>query len=180
MSHIYVIRHAATTGQEPDAPLTPDGIRQASALAEALAGIRIARVVSSPYRRAVDTAQPLATRLGVPVSLDYRLSERVLSPVPLVDWRDRLRASFDDFDMRLPGGETSREAMWRAEAAWADVMAPGTPAAVVTHGNLMTLLLRSLDPRWGFDAWANLESPDVYLAERSLAGWKLERVNWRV
>ena len=39
--------------------------------------------------------------------------------------------------------------------------------------------VRSLDPRWGFDAWASLASPDVYLAERSLAGWKLERVSWR-
>lgn len=34
---------------------------------------------------------------------------------------------------------------------------------VVTHGNLMTLLLRYFDERFGFEAWAALTNPDVYL-----------------
>ena len=156
--------------------MTADGLRRSLALAEALVGSGIDRLVSSPHRRAADTAQPLANRLGLPVTLDYRLTERVLSPTPLPDWREQLRATFEDFDLRLPGGETSREAMWRAEAAWAEIVAPGGCVAIVTHGCLMTLMLRSLDPRWGYEAWAGLASPDVYMAERSHLGWKLSHV----
>lgn len=173
---IFVIRHAQCLGQEPGAVLTPDGTRKAVQLAESLADSGIERIFSSPYRRAMDTATPIAERLGVPVIQDQRLVERLLSPVPIADWRERLRASFDDFDLALPGGESSREAMWRAEAAWADVVQVGGCSAIVTHGNLTALMLRSLDPRWGFEQWAALAAPDVYRADRSNLGWTVTRV----
>ena len=33
---------------------------------------------------------------------------------------------------------------------------------LVTHGNLMTLLLKHFDPRIGFTEWQRLTNPDVY------------------
>ncbi len=45
------------------------------ALAAALAGEPIARVVSSPARRCLDTVGPLAERLGLEVEVDDRLGE---------------------------------------------------------------------------------------------------------
>jgi 2,3-bisphosphoglycerate-dependent phosphoglycerate mutase len=33
---------------------------------------------------------------------------------------------------------------------------------VVTHGNLMTLILRSFEPQCGFQTWEGLSNPDVY------------------
>lgn len=176
MPKIYIIRHAAGMGQEPDAPLTVEGRFRAQALANTLAPLGIVKLWSSPARRALETVQPLAEELKLPITQDERLMERVLSAVAIPDWREQLKASFDDFDKALPGGETSREAMWRAEAVWADIVKGGEPAAVVTHGNLMTLMLRSLNPRWGFEAWDALGSPDVYLAESHLAGWTLSHM----
>ena len=35
-------------------------------------------------------------------------------------------------------------------------------AAVVTHGNLMTLILKFFDEQIGYTDWANLQNPDVY------------------
>jgi 2,3-bisphosphoglycerate-dependent phosphoglycerate mutase len=34
---------------------------------------------------------------------------------------------------------------------------------VSTHGNLLTLLLHSIDPIYGFETWCNLSNPDLFL-----------------
>ena len=63
--------HFSATRRDPgikDPRLTPLGHSQAEAAAEALAGAReIRRIVVSPYTRALQTAAPLARRLGLPV-----------------------------------------------------------------------------------------------------------------
>ena len=48
----------------PDAALTPEGERQARALAAELAGRGLARLLASPYRRALQTAAIVADELG--------------------------------------------------------------------------------------------------------------------
>ncbi|KAA2301986.1 histidine phosphatase family protein, partial [Clostridioides difficile] len=58
MQSIYLIRHAKATGQEPHAELTDEGIRQAEKLADILAHHSITYIVSSPWKRAVQTAMP--------------------------------------------------------------------------------------------------------------------------
>jgi 2,3-bisphosphoglycerate-dependent phosphoglycerate mutase len=36
---------------------------------------------------------------------------------------------------------------------------------VMTHGNLMTLFLRSFETQFGFQAWEHLSNPDVHCIE---------------
>ena len=117
-----------------------------------MAGVGIARIVSSPHTRAVESAEPLARSLGLPVETDPRLRERALASVSLPHWRERVRGSFADPDLCLEGGESSRTATERAAAVIADALTyPAPVAAVVTHGNLLSLILRHLDRRYGFD-----------------------------
>ena len=161
--HLYLIRHCQATGQAPDAPLTPLGFEQAARLAEVLARLGIARIVASTFLRARQTVEPLAARLGLAVETDERLIERNLSPEPLDDWLDRMRASWDDLDLALPGGESSRQATARGMAAITDILSDGSlPAVIVSHGNLLSLLLHEFDGRPGFDTWQQLSNPDVF------------------
>jgi broad specificity phosphatase PhoE len=51
------------------------GCQQAARLAERLAAAGVDRIVSSPQRRAYETAQPLADRLGLPVEVLDGLAE---------------------------------------------------------------------------------------------------------
>src|SRR5215212_6808464 len=99
--HLYLVRHCQSTGQEPDAPLTALGREQSEHLADVLQEHGIARIVSSSYARARQTADPLARRLGLSVETDKRLIERVLSSEPLNDWRNRLQAAWEDHDLVL-------------------------------------------------------------------------------
>ena len=63
---IYVIRHLQKAAGE-DPPLTPEGVANADVLAGLLAGRRIEAVFATPTRRTIQTATPLAVRLGLPV-----------------------------------------------------------------------------------------------------------------
>lgn len=163
MKELFVIRHCQASGQHPDAPLTENGARQAEALASFLAPLGIDGIVSSPYLRAVHTIQPLAHQMQLEVRTDQRLAERVLSGAPLSDWLDCLSRTFVELDLAYPGGESSNEAMARSVGAVRDVLSGQSQrTALVTHGNLMTLLLKSFDTRLGFEHWAALANPDVY------------------
>jgi 8-oxo-dGTP diphosphatase len=85
---IYLVRHAkagdrgAWSEDDRVRPLTKKGRRQAEGLVDLLAGAGIARILSSPYLRCVQTARPLALALGLPVEEMAILGEgRPCAPV---------------------------------------------------------------------------------------------------
>lgn len=178
MPVLYLIRHAQATGQPAESPLTPEGETQAHLLAERLQHVGIERIIASPFWRAQQTAAPLAARLGLPVELDERLVERVLASGDLPEWRQQLQTTFADLDLRLPGGETSREARSRAMAAVQDALATGHKViAMVGHGNLLALLLGGFDPSYGFDSWAAMTNPDCFRVTLAADSAKVERIS---
>ena len=76
------LRHGATDWNRQglfqgrtDNPLNDDGIAQAHAAAEKLRAIELAHVVSSPLRRAVQTAEIIANIASRTVTLDHGLIE---------------------------------------------------------------------------------------------------------
>jgi 2,3-bisphosphoglycerate-dependent phosphoglycerate mutase len=160
---LYIVRHCKAAGQQPDAALTEEGVFQATQLADRLAALPIERIISSPFARATQSIAPLARRLGLPIGADERLAERMLGGADLSDWMAALQATFDDLDRCFDGGESSRAAMQRAVAVVSEVLAhPADVTLLVTHGNLMTLLLKHFDDRIGFADWKRLTNPDVY------------------
>jgi 2,3-bisphosphoglycerate-dependent phosphoglycerate mutase len=171
MARVLLIRHCESHGPAPEAPLTDAGHAAARALADFLAAHPVERVVSSPYRRARQTIEPFAARAGLEVELDARWRERQLSPEALPSFRDEVRRTFGDLDHRVPGGESGREALARGrEACDALLAAPESLVAVASHGQLISLLLHSIDGRFGYDGWQSLANPDVLLVSADGAG----------
>lgn len=175
---LYLIRHCQATGQEPDAVLTAEGEKQAEELADFLGDAPIERIVSSPFVRAVQSITLLAHRLRLPIETDPRLQERVLSDSHLPNWRENLRQTFEQLDLRFPGGESSREAMQRASAAVHDVLrkTPTGAIAIVSHGNLSTLLLKQFDATIGFSTWEYMTTPDVFGLHLGETGTRITRL----
>jgi 2,3-bisphosphoglycerate-dependent phosphoglycerate mutase len=160
---LFLVRHCASSGQEASAPLTAVGHAQAIVLADHLAPVGAELLVSSPYTRAQQSVAPLAQRLRLPVEIEPRLTERVLAAAPLGHWREALQHSFTDLDLAWPGGESSRTAMARGRAVINALLTrPAQVSVVVTHGNLLTLILHSFEAQYGFQAWERLSNPDVY------------------
>ena len=81
MTAIHLIRHAKAKNRlewtEPDElrPLTKRGRREASALAVRLASEDLARLVSSPYVRCLQTLDPLAAAVELTIETSESLAE---------------------------------------------------------------------------------------------------------
>lgn len=166
MTKLLLIRHCQSTGTHPYAPLSEAGAKAAEALITRLQELAADAVYSSPYERAQATVRPFALSAGLPVGLDDRLRERVLSDRELEDRWDHVRRSFADLDYRAPGGESLNRTMQRAIAALADVVAAGHRLpAVSTHRNLTASVLRSIDPAFGFEQLLELRTPDLFEIE---------------
>jgi len=75
----YVVRHAHAGKRgvidDDRRSLSRQGRLQAEALAEQLADAGVARLVSSPYARCVETLEPLARAIGTAVDEDDALAE---------------------------------------------------------------------------------------------------------
>ncbi|PKG21738.1 histidine phosphatase family protein [Niallia nealsonii] len=174
--NIYLIRHCQAKGQEADAELTELGCKQAKKLADILADIPVDRIISSPFFRAIQSIKPYAEKKKLPIQADNRLSERVLSSVSYIDWLEKLEASFSDIELKFIGGESSREAMNRIVQVVDEVRkSKDKNVIIVTHGNIMSLLLNYYDKSFGFKQWEKLSNPDLFLLQVSEREYHVER-----
>ena len=154
MTTLHLVRHGRSTwnaagllqGQAPGPELTPLGLDQARAAADALAGTRIAAVYSSDQHRAAQTAEVLGDRLGLTVVLAPELRERgygTLEGEPSaraaelagdVDWLDP--------DVRPGGGESLRDVHTRVGRFVTRCLAehPDDDLVLVSHGETIRVL----------------------------------------
>jgi len=137
--------HFTATRRDPgihDPKLTALGHAQAEAAAEALARERITRIIVSPYTRALQTAAPVARRLGVPVFVNPVVRERYSFTCDIGSPRAELEAAWPEHDFTAieevwwpsvdePGASIiGRAALFRAEMA---ALADWSDTLVVSH-----------------------------------------------
>jgi 2,3-bisphosphoglycerate-dependent phosphoglycerate mutase len=165
---IFAVRHCKAEGQERTAALTTEGMEQAQKLVPFLDQFEFDAVFSSPFKRALDTIKPYAAYKSCHILTDERLTERILSAENHPDWLSMLERTYKDEHLKYPGGESSFEAKERIRTFLADAEANSySNLLVVTHGNLLSLLINMFDSSFGFGEWKLLSNPDVYLINTS-------------
>lgn len=133
----------------PDPPLTELGRAQAQAAAAALRGERLARIITSPYTRALETAAIVAGALDLPVTVHPIVRERCAFSCDIGTPASELARRWPDLDFghleeiwwpTLTESEAeieARAAAFRAEMAaipdWTDTL-------VVTHWGFILAL----------------------------------------
>lgn len=151
-TELVVIQHAEKVRSPGDPGLTDRGHRQAAEVAAWLAQTRadITQVWSSPLRRALETAAPIAAALDTEVRVDARLRERM-------NWDDPAAITAEDFmaewqrasrdrTHQPPTGDSSDAAAERFIAALIEIASPArdVAVAVVAHGGVTVDTLRTI------------------------------------
>ncbi len=148
---IGLIRHGATIWSEEgryqgrsDPELCPQGHAEAARLAEYAAGLGVSRIISSPLRRARQTAADLAARCALPapeiddslMELDYGGWEGKTQAEIKAAWPEQVRQwKRAPADFTFPGGESLAAAQRRVAESlirWQQVEATET-ILLVTH-----------------------------------------------
>jgi broad specificity phosphatase PhoE len=144
---IWLARHGATawsrSGQHTgitDLPLISEGVEEARALGERLAGHEFGRVLSSPMERARETARlaGFGDRIEVTDLLkeaDYGEYEGLTSRQIHED-----RPGWEVFEHGSPGGETPRQIADRAERLLQFIGEPGGDVLCFAHGHILRSL----------------------------------------
>ncbi|MCV7198809.1 histidine phosphatase family protein [Mycobacterium angelicum] len=152
---LLLVRHAlplrSDHGEGSDPDLSEDGLAQVARLPEALARFPISRVVSSPQRRAIQTAEPVAAVRGLPVDVDERFAEydrNLPAYIPV----EQIRNEFPEEWARmaqghLPSAVDEDAFRARVRAAVDDVVAAADPddtVAAFSHGGVINVVLHEI------------------------------------
>ena len=145
----------------PEAPLSTKGLSQARALARRLSDMRIDEIVSSPYARAAQTADLVASALGKKVVHSDLLREwsmpRTMHGKPMADAesqrvREEMWQHAGNPEWHPVEGETFSEARRRSAEALAYVENLNVHRVLaVAHGNIIRLMLLQMMFGDGFD-----------------------------
>ncbi|AKK29848.1 histidine phosphatase family protein [Mycobacterium sp. EPa45] len=147
----HALPHRTEAGEGADPELSESGWEQARRLPDALARFPLARLISSPQRRALQTAEPVAKATGLSVDIDDRLAEydRGLSHyVPIEQVRKERPEEWARMaDGRLPSSVDEAEFRGRVGAALSDIVAAADhdeTVAVFSHGGVINVILHEL------------------------------------
>ena len=150
MTTLLLVRHGQARAGDgsygSDTPLSELGVRQAEAVADALAGDAApATVYASPLPRAFQTAEPLCRRLGLVAQLDERLAEFEfgVTTLPAMGQRPDLHFWRPE-QVGIDGGETLGEFSVRVAGFLDEVVLRhvGERVAVVSHAGTIDASLR--------------------------------------
>jgi 2,3-bisphosphoglycerate-dependent phosphoglycerate mutase len=167
---VILVRHATAvprTADGPDErtrPLTGNGRRQAQAIVETLSAVRPVAVYSSPYLRAVQTVEPTAAALHLPILARQDLKEWEDGLPYTEEWEPHYARNWADTAYARPSGESLDQVTARAlrtihgladEHVGQVILAAG-------HGTFITRALAGfgISVDWAFAQ--RMDSPSLY------------------
>ena len=157
MTTVYFVRHAQSNNYIHDdrtRPLTEKGWRDRALVTEFLRDKNIDAVLSSPYKRAVDTVAEFAEQNGLTIETFEGFRERRCDS----DWIDDadflpfIERQWGDFSYKLSDGECLGEVQERNIAALSEVLARYRDKRIVigTHGAALSSIINYFDRSCGY------------------------------
>lgn len=166
ITNIYFVRHAHSvyTPEELKRPLSERGVKDAERVTEILSKEKINRVISSPYKRAIETVEGVASLLNQVVELEDGFKERKLAEISVDNFEESVLKMWNDFNFSFVGGESGYMAQQRGVLALEKILDRynGENIVIGTHGNIMVLIMNYYNKNYNFDFWKELKMPDIY------------------
>lgn len=162
MTNIYFIRHAEPNfGNHDDRSreLTEKGLRDRETVTGYLQDKEIHAVLSSPYRRAVDTVKPFADLQGMEIELIEDFRELKTAEEWIEDFNGFSQRQWNDFSYKLPGGECLQEVQERNIRALMDAARryEGKNIAVGSHGVAVSAMIHFFDSSFGYEGYRRIQ-----------------------
>lgn len=178
MSPLILVRHS-TPVIDPAIPstdwaLSPAGIEAAERLAVHLEPFGPARLLSSPERKARETAQAIGRRFGLEAQVEAGLREHERATagfLPQDAFKAGIAAIFARPDEIAFGEESAAGVFARFSSALSPLSGEGRTVVAVTHGTAISIYMAQKFGIDGIGFWRDLTTPMAVVL--SPAGWDI-------
>jgi len=162
MTTVYFIRHAEPNYENHDdmsRELSAKGMEDRKLVTKFLADKNIDIVLSSPFKRAVDTVREFAECNGLDIGIINDFRERKVDSVWIEDFTAFCKAQWTDFDYKLSNGECLEEVQERNIAALKDVLMKykGKNIVVGSHGTALGTIMNYYDKSFGYSEFEKIK-----------------------
>ncbi|WP_197115927.1 histidine phosphatase family protein [Facklamia lactis] len=168
MRKIYLVRHSIRDFEvkNEEAPLTKEGHDLARDLVQYFRGKGITAIYASPYRRVVQTLEPTAKDLGLPIIRIEDLCERSVGEW-VNDFDQFAWKQWQDPHYKLTTGESLHEVRERVVPAFEKILHSNSSSIMIGgHGTALSVLLNHYtEGGFAYDEFKMMTMPDVYLLE---------------
>lgn len=181
MTILYFVRHAEPNYLNHDdgnRELSAKGLKDRELVSQYLSNKKVDAVLSSPYKRAIDTIQPFADSNQLPIEIVEDFRERKVDSAWIEDFTAFSKKQWSDFSYKLADGETLEEVQMRNVNALMRVLGKYQDKTVVigSHGTALCTIIHYFDNSFGYEDFAEIKSLMPWIVKFIFCGRELQNI----
>ena len=181
MTEVYFVRHAEPNYDNHDEltrELSEKGMKDRLSVTDFLTKSKIDIILSSPYKRAIDTVSDYAKKTGIGIIIVDDFRERRVDSDWIEDFDAFVKKQWADFDYKLSDGECLREVQERNIHALRSVLQTysGKCIAIGSHGTALCTVINYYDRSFGYNGFEEIRNLMPYIVHFSFDGTKCVRI----
>lgn len=170
LTRVYYVRHAEPDFDDQDdytRALSAKGMVDRKLVTQYLADKKIDVVVSSPFKRAIDTIKDFADLAGLDISFVNDFRERKVDSGWIEDFDTFTQRQWRDFSFKLPDGESLQEVQERNIAALKRLMEEyrGKKIVIGGYGTALSTIIHYYDQSFGYKDFVNIKEKMPWIVE---------------
>lgn len=163
MTTVYFVRHAEPNYNNHDdreRELTEKGLQDRTLVTKFLEDKGVDVVLSSPYKRSVDTILDFARKNRLEISYVENFRERKIDSVWIEDFAGFSKKQWEDFDFKLADGESLGEVQKRNIQALNHVLKEYADKTIVvgSHGTALSTIINYYDTSFGYEDFEKIRT----------------------
>jgi 2,3-bisphosphoglycerate-dependent phosphoglycerate mutase len=177
MTQIYFIRHSIPDLSIKDdllRPLTIDGIEKSNELVKIFERINIDIIFSSPYKRTLQTLEPISINRNMHINIVEDFRERKISNDWIDNFNEYCKNQWEDFTYKLENGESLSEVQFRNVQALNQILEEHSGKIIIigTHGTALSTIINFYDKTFHYNEFMQIVDVMPYLIKIEFDGKK--------
>jgi len=167
---VYFIRHAKPDFSIKDdliRPLTFEGMEKSNELVKLFMDIKIDNIYSSPFKRSIQTIEPIAKNKNIEIKIVNDFRERKIYN----DWIDDIegfhKKQWDDFNYKLPDGESLSDVQKRNIKELEKILLENKEKTIIigTHGTALSAIINYYDKTFLYNNFLEIVNVMPYMVK---------------
>lgn len=177
MTTVYFVRHAQpdlSVHDDLTRPLTEKGLQDRKKVTDYFRDKHIDQAFSSPFKRAIDTIQPVIDEKKLTLSSISDFRERKIGDEWISNFHEYCERQWEDFDYKLRNGESLKETQERNVAALKLVLSKYQDQTMIIggHGTAIGSVINYYDPSFKYEVFAMIQPKNPFIVKMSFDGEK--------